>query len=82
MTRRAPSASLEAVFGRIVRRHRQAKQLSQEELGFRADLHRTYISMVERGERCPSLETLLKLARGLDVPAATLVTETERGWKQ
>jgi transcriptional regulator with XRE-family HTH domain len=52
--------------------------LSQEELGYRADLHRTYLSMLERGVRCPSLETIAKLAKALDTKASELVAAWER----
>ena len=45
-----------------LRRARQRKQISQEELGFRCDLHRTEISLLERGGREPRLGTIVKLA--------------------
>jgi transcriptional regulator with XRE-family HTH domain len=51
---------------------RQAKGVSQEELGFSCDLHRTEISLLERGGREPRLGTLLKLAEALDVSTAEL----------
>lgn len=37
-------------FGTIIRELRYEKKISQEELGFRSNLHRTYIGMIERGE--------------------------------
>jgi transcriptional regulator with XRE-family HTH domain len=49
-----------------LRRARQRKQVSQEELGFRCDLHRTEISLLERGGREPRLGTIVKLAAALD----------------
>jgi transcriptional regulator with XRE-family HTH domain len=49
-----------------LRRARQSKQISQEELGFRCDLHRTEISLLERGGREPRLGTIVKLASALD----------------
>jgi transcriptional regulator with XRE-family HTH domain len=55
-----------------LRRARQRKKLSQEELGFRCDLHRTEISLLERGGREPRLGTIVKLADALDTPAAEL----------
>jgi transcriptional regulator with XRE-family HTH domain len=48
-----------------LRRARQSKQISQEELGFRCDLHRTEISLLERGGREPRLGTIVKLASAL-----------------
>jgi transcriptional regulator with XRE-family HTH domain len=50
-----------------LKRARQAKGVSQEELGFSCDLHRTEISLLERGGREPRLGTLLKLSEALDV---------------
>jgi transcriptional regulator with XRE-family HTH domain len=50
-----------------LRRAREAKGVSQEELGFSCDLHRTEISLLERGGREPRLGTMLKLAAALEV---------------
>ena len=52
---------------------RKKAGLSQEDLAFRADLHRTEVSLIERGLREPRLETFLKLSRGLGVKPATLI---------
>lgn len=49
-----------------LRKARQKKEISQEELGFRCDLHRTEISLLERGGREPRLGTIVKLAGSLD----------------
>jgi transcriptional regulator with XRE-family HTH domain len=49
-----------------LRKARQKKEISQEELGFRCDLHRTEISLLERGGREPRLGTIVKLASALD----------------
>ncbi len=59
-------------FGNAVRRRRLELGLSQEDLADRADIHRTYIGDVERGERNISLENIEKLARALKVPVADL----------
>jgi transcriptional regulator with XRE-family HTH domain len=50
-----------------VRRLREGRHLSQEELAFEAELHRTYISGVERGIRNPTVTVVAKIARALDV---------------
>lgn len=54
-------------FARKVRTLREAQGISQEKLAERADLHRTYIGMVERLERNPSLVCIHKIANGLGV---------------
>jgi transcriptional regulator with XRE-family HTH domain len=60
--------------GRNVAALRRTAGFSQEELAFRADVHRTEVSLIERGKRDPRLGTLVKLARALGVAPATLVT--------
>ena len=63
--------------GRLVRERRTALGISQEELGLRANLDRTYISGVERGVRNPSLTALTSLAKGLDLTVSTLLNNLE-----
>jgi len=53
-------------FATNLRKARQKKKVSQEELGFMCDLHRTEISLLERGGREPRLGTIVKLASSLD----------------
>ena len=62
-------------FAASVRKLRHGLDISQEELAERADLHRTYIADVERGARNPTLLTIKKLAKGLGVSAADLLSE-------
>ena len=65
-------------FGEAVRAMRRRRGLSQEELADAAGLHRTHISLIERGLREPSLDTLVKLCRGLGVsPAEALMWYVE-----
>jgi transcriptional regulator with XRE-family HTH domain len=47
--------------------------LSQEELGARANLHRTAIGLLEKGARVPRVDTLIKLATALDIPPSDLL---------
>jgi transcriptional regulator with XRE-family HTH domain len=64
--------------GRAVREVRARRGLSQEALGFAADLHRNYVGAVERGLINPTLKTLLALVEGLGVPLSELVVVYER----
>lgn len=64
---------LQRRFGVVVRQRREAAGLSQEALADASGLHRTYISLLERGQRNPSLEVISALARGLDTTMASLV---------
>lgn len=64
----SPHAQFAANVGRI----RQAKGLTQEQLGWAAGLHQTAVARIESGERKPTLGTVFKLARGLEVPPAEL----------
>lgn len=57
-----------------LRKARQRKEISQEELGFLCDLHRTEISLLERGGREPRLGTIVKLASALDSSPEELCT--------
>jgi transcriptional regulator with XRE-family HTH domain len=61
-----------------LRRARKAAGISQEELAERCELHRTEVSLLERGGREPRLGTLIKLATALDTTAEALCTGI--GW--
>ena len=58
---------------RNLRRLRQEKGLSQESFAFEAQIHRTYISDLERGARNPTITIVEKLARTLKVSAGVLL---------
>jgi transcriptional regulator with XRE-family HTH domain len=66
-----------AAFGRRLRELRLARGLSQEGLADLANLHRTYIGSVERGERNVSLANIYSLARALNVHPAVLLTDSD-----
>jgi transcriptional regulator with XRE-family HTH domain len=59
--------------GNAIRELRACQRLSQEQLGFRAGLHRNYIGAVERGELNPTYGVLLRLCAGLGIRLAELV---------
>jgi len=62
---------LERSFGRNLRRIRREHGYSQEALAFRAEVHRTEISLLERCKRSPRLETIVILSRGLQLASPT-----------
>jgi len=66
------SVDIKQRFGKAIRRRRRELDLSQEALAEKAELHRTYISSIERGTRNPSLENIKKLADALDISIANL----------
>ncbi|MGB2711490.1 MAG: helix-turn-helix transcriptional regulator [Conexibacter sp.] len=77
--RTSRSLSIEHLaLGSVVRELRARQALSQEELGFRARLHRNYVGAIERGEINPTFRTLLTVAAGLDVRLSLLVRVAER----
>lgn len=55
------------LIGKRIRDLRKQRGLSQEELGWKAELHFTYIGAVERGEKNCSISTLQKIAKGLEI---------------
>ncbi len=59
--------------GRNILRCRERANISQEELAVRASLHRTEIGLLERGERLPRVDTLVKLAGGLRISPCELL---------
>ena len=63
---------LKALLGVAIKTQRASLAISQEELAYRAGLHRTYVSDVERGARNPSVETIEKLARALEISVSML----------
>ena len=64
-------------FGKVIRQLRKERKLSQEQLGFEADLQRIYVSKLELGQQQPSLTTIFKLANGLSCSATELIRYTE-----
>lgn len=69
---------IEEAFGVVLRKYRKSNKLSQEELALHCDLDRTYISLLERGERNPSLKTVFALSKHLEANPSEIVRETEQ----
>jgi transcriptional regulator with XRE-family HTH domain len=70
--------SPEAAFGAVLREHRRAKGLSQEELAARSGYQRMYIGQLERAEKSPSLRTIFNVAAALGVSPAKIILVVER----
>lgn len=64
-------------FGTVLREFRASKRITQERLGFDADLDRTFISLLERGLRQPSLATIFQLSKALGVSPTQIVQRVE-----
>ena len=64
-------------FGRRIKAIRTTLGISQEELAFKCELNRTYMGALERGEKTPSLNTILKLCKGLHIS----VSDFFKDWK-
>ena len=65
-------STIQLKFGKRVRELRMKTGMSQEQLGFKANLDRTYISGIERGERNPSLININRLAKALQISLENL----------
>ena len=72
-----PTPEMKLRFGRNLARCREGAGISQEELSFRASIHRTEVSMLERGERMPRVDTALRIAGSLGVSLDALIAGLE-----
>jgi transcriptional regulator with XRE-family HTH domain len=72
-----PESGPEKAFGQALQEFRKARQVSQERLGLTAGLDRTYISLVERGLRSPTIRTVVLLAEVLEVRPSEIVLRME-----
>lgn len=66
-------SDIQKKFGNKLREFRKQKGFSQEKLAFKCDLHRTYISDIERGSRNVSLKNIDKIAKALGIPPKLLL---------
>jgi transcriptional regulator with XRE-family HTH domain len=74
--------TIEVIFGKALRKLREQMKISQEELAFRSTLDRSYISLLERGRRKPTINTLFALAEQLNVSPTEMVRQVELEWKK
>ncbi len=65
------------IVGRVISQFRQNKGLSQEVLSGLADIGRTHLSAIERGQRKPTLETLYRISLALNVNMSDIIKEIE-----
>ena len=75
------SNDLDKAFGETLRELRLAKKLTQEQLGFEADLRRTFVSSLELGEKQPTLLTIFKLSKALKIAPSQMISLVEDGLK-
>jgi transcriptional regulator with XRE-family HTH domain len=64
-------------FGQNLKALRQAAGISQEELAHRANIHRTYVSQIERGIKAPTVVVVGRLAKGLGCPPSKILRAME-----
>ena len=85
--------SIEEIFGIVLQQIRKEKGFSQEELGFESGYHRqqqhqnpglesgyhrTYISLLERGKKSPSLKTIFQLAKSLGAEPSEIIARIQK----
>lgn len=73
----ASAKRVQVAFGKAVRKHREAAGMSQERLAALADIHRTYIGDVERGERNLGLVNIYRIAAALKISVAQLTADLD-----
>lgn len=66
---------IKKLVGQNIAKYRKEKGFSQEELAFETDLHRTYISGIERGIRNPTIVNIQRIAKALNISANKLLEE-------
>ncbi|HEV7942864.1 MAG TPA: helix-turn-helix transcriptional regulator [Solirubrobacteraceae bacterium] len=69
------AAAANKAFGQRMRQLREEHHMSQDALADKTDVHPTAIGRLERGKREPRLTTILRIARGLDVPPGELLDD-------
>lgn len=70
--------NIEVIFGKVLRNLREEKKISQEQLAHLSELDRTYISLLERGKRRPTIHTLFALSKPLGLKPSEFLEEIEK----
>lgn len=78
MNRETQCAKLRIALAKQIRSVRARRGISQEELAFLADLHRTYISLVERSKKSLTVDSLARIAAALDIKPSKLLASAEK----
>jgi len=65
------------IVGAVIANFREQKGVTQEVLSGLADIGRTHLSAIERGERKPTLETLYRISQALNIKMSAIVAEIE-----
>jgi transcriptional regulator with XRE-family HTH domain len=73
---------LSDAFSRVVKKHREKKNLSRAALAELSGLHQTYVGLLEKGERSPNLDTAKAIADALGLSLGKLIVEAERMQKR
>ncbi|MCA1049383.1 helix-turn-helix transcriptional regulator [Priestia aryabhattai] len=68
---------IEQAFGIVIKKYRLERSISQENLAFGAGLDRTFISLLERGKRKPTINTLFAISRALEVMPHKIIKDIE-----
>ena len=68
-------SQIDIQFGSRIAALRKQRNISQEELAERCGVHRTYIGSIERGEKSPTLNTIERFAKGLNVSITDLFVD-------
>ncbi len=73
---------IQTAFGLVLKDLRNERGLSQQQLALESDLDRTYISLLERGLRLPTLGTVFKVAEVLKISPSDIVARVEKNFKK
>lgn len=70
------------IIGRVIRRVREEQKISQEVVSGFADIGRTHLSAIERGQRKPTLETFFRISEALNIRPSELMAKIEEELKK
>jgi transcriptional regulator with XRE-family HTH domain len=77
ITEKGTGVKPEIAFGQVLREERKKAGLSQEKLASESNLDRTYISLLERGLRQPSLSSIIQISKALNISAVRIISQVE-----